>query len=355
MCIRDRTWSIPLVIRHDDGTTPVVLDRQEMVLPGVRRAPLTLSEGANAFVRTEINVETLPDPGALSAAERHAVIDDAWATCVSGALAATDFLAVCQHFARERELNVWQAISTGLHGLDRLVDEETRPAFQQMVRAMAEPVLSTIRIEPDSGDDDRTRELRATLFRLLGTVGGSAEVIARAAESLDHEDPSLAAAALTVVSSTGDDTAFETIRARWKQADDPQSETRHLRALANFPSIDLVDRLLVEIRDGTVRTQDAPYVLARALHNRATDRYVWAFIRDHWDDLDRRFPSNAIPRMLSGITALDQADLVTEVGDFLDRHPIPQAGKQVEQHRERQTINARLRDRESKRFCAALR
>ena len=157
------------------------------------------------------------------------------------------------------------------------------------------------------------------------------------------------------MSSTGDDTAFETIRARWKQADDPQSETRHLRALANFPSIDLVDRLLVEIRDGTVRTQDAPYFLARALHNRATDRYVWAFIRDHWDDLDRRFPSNAIPRMLSGITALDQADLVTEVGDFLDRHPIPQAGKQVEQHRERQTINARLRDRESKRFCAALR
>ena len=91
------------------------------------------------------------------------------------------------------------------------------------------------------------------------------------------------------------------------------------------------------------------------MHNRFVDRYVWAYIRDNWDDLDNRFPSNSIPRMLSGITALDEPDLVDEVADFLADHPTPQAGKQVEQHLERQAINARLRSREHERFSRSLR
>ena len=296
------------------------------------------------------STEGLPDPADLSPSERHSVIDDGWAACVAGSLTAPEFLTLCRHFAGENDLNVWQALSTGLHGLDRLVDDRTRPALQAAVRELAEPALEAVGFEPGAGDDDRTRELRATLVRVLGTVGGSHSVIAAAAESLDNADASLAAAALTVVSHNGGEQEFDDIRARWQGADDPQGEVRNLRALANLPSVELVDRLLGDIGDGSVRTQDAPYVLARAMHNRFVDRYVWAYVRDNWDDLDSRFPSNSIPRMLSGITALDEPDLVEDVASFLADHPIPQAGKQVEQHLERQAINARLRAREAARL-----
>ena len=346
----DRIWSIPLVIRHRGGTTSVLLDQRSMLLTGITGAPLTVSEGASGFLRTAIATDALPDPADLSASERHSVIDDGWAACVAGSLTAAEFLTLCRHFAGEDDLNVWQALSTGLHGLDRLVDDRTRPALQAAVCELAEPALAAVGFEPASGDEDRTRELRATLVRVLGTVGGSHSVIASAAESLDHADASLAAAALTVVSHNGGEAEFDDIRARWQGADDPQSEVRNLRALANLPSVELVDRLLGDIGDGSVRTQDAPYVLARAMHNRFVDRYVWAYVRDNWDDLDNRFPSNSIPRMLSGITALDEPDLVDDVASFLADHPIPQAGKQVEQHLERQAINARLRARESERF-----
>jgi aminopeptidase N len=223
------------------------------------------------------------------------------------------------------------------------------------VRELAEPILAAVGSEPGVDDDDRTRELRATLVRVLGTVGGSHTVIASAAEALDHDDASLAAAALTVMSHNGGEDEYDTVHDRWQSADDPQGEIRNLRALANFPSVELVDQLLTEISHGSVRTQDAPYVLARAMHNRFVDRYVWAYVRDNWADLDGRFPSNSIPRMLSGITALDEPDLVAEVADFLANHPIPQAGKQVEQHLERQAINARLRGREHERFSRSLR
>jgi len=351
----DRTWAIPLVIRHSGGTTSVLMDQPSMLLTGITDAPLTVSEGANGFLRTAIAIDALPDPANLSPAERHSVVDDAWAACVAGSLTAAEFLRLCRHFAGEDDLNVWQAISTGLHGLDRLVDDDTRPTFQAAVRELAEPILARIGPEPATDDSDRTRELRATLVRVLGTVGGSPTVIAAAAEALDHNDASLAAAALAVVSHNGGEDDYDIVHDRWRSADDPQSEVRNLRALAHFPSVELVDRLLTEIGDGSVRTQDAPYVLARAMHNRFVDRYVWAYVRDNWADLDSRFPSNSIPRMLSGITALDQPDLVNEVADFLADHPIPQAGKQVEQHLERQAINARLRDREHEQFNRSLR
>ncbi len=351
----DRTWTIPLVIRHSGGTTSVLMDQRSMLLTGITGAPLTVSEGASGFLRTAITIDALPDPDQLSPAERHSVVDDAWAACVAGALTAAEFLSLCRHFAGEDDLNVWQAISTGLHGLDRLVDDDTRPTLQAAVRELAEPILAAVGSEPGVDDDDRTRELRATLVRVLGTVGGSHTVIASAAEALDHDDASLAAAALTVMSHNGGEDEYDTVHDRWQSADDPQGEIRNLRALANFPSVELVDQLLTEISHGSVRTQDAPYVLARAMHNRFVDRYVWAYVRDNWADLDGRFPSNSIPRMLSGITALDEPDLVAEVADFLANHPIPQAGKQVEQHLERQAINARLRGREHERFSRSLR
>ncbi|NDH23803.1 MAG: hypothetical protein EBY49_07610, partial [Actinobacteria bacterium] len=129
---------------------------------------------------------------------------------------------------------------------------------------------------------------------------------------------------------------------------------RNQRALAGFRSVELIERLLADITDGTVRTQDAPYLIARALGGRTVARRVWDFVATNWNDLDERFPSNSIPRMLSGITALDEPDLVDAVASFLTEHPIPQAGKQVDQHLERQRINAAFRVRESERFAASL-
>ncbi len=103
-----------------------------------------------------------------------------------------------------------------------------------------------------------------------------------------------------------------------------------------------------------MRTQDAPYLIARALGGRTVARRVWDFVTTNWADLDERFPSNSIPRMLSGVTALDEPDLVEAVASFLDDHPIPQAGKQVDQHLERQRINAAFRAREAERLTASL-
>ena len=355
----DRTWSVPLVIRHDGETTSALLTEGSMLLTGITGTPTTVNAGAAGFFRTAIDEAILADleasgPGDRTPTERHGLVDDAWALTVAGSLSAADFLRLARALTGEDDLNVWQALATGLHGLDRLVEGAAADVLASIIRELAGPTLASIGFEPGADDDDRTLELRATLVRLLGTAGNDAEVIAAAQGAVNHPDASLGAAALTVVAHHGGQAEYDTIRAAWLDATDPVTEIRNQRALAGFRSVELVEQLLGDIADGTVRTQDAPYLIARALGGRTVARRVWDFVTTNWDDLDERFPSNSIPRMLSGVTALDEPDLVEAVASFLDDHPIPQAGKQVDQHLERQRINAAFRAREAERLTASL-
>ena len=205
--------------------------------------------------------------------------------------------------------------------------------------------LDRIGLQPDDSDDDRVRELRATLVVLLGTVADDPEIIAASPQLRHHRDATLATAALTVVAHHGTRSDFDEIRAASKRAADPQTEQRNLRALADFRDTTLMDELLEAIVTGEIRTQDGPYLIRRALINQHVGGHVWAFVASHWDRLADSFPSNSVARMLEGIVMLDTTEQVAAVADFLASHPVPQGAKQVAQHLERQRINAAFRTR----------
>ena len=112
----DRTWSVPLVIRHDGETTSALLTEGSMLLTGITGTPTTVNAGAAGFFRTAIDEAILADleasgPGDRTPTERHGLVDDAWALTVAGSLSAADFLRLAQALAGEDDLNVWQALS----------------------------------------------------------------------------------------------------------------------------------------------------------------------------------------------------------------------------------------------------
>lgn len=347
----DRSWRVPVGVRVGrNGTVDdhrLLLDADPVLLTAPGELVSANADGAG-FYRTRTQ---LIGPGARTADERHGLVDDAWAMTVAGELTAAEWLALAESMADETDLTVWQALSAGLTHLVELVEGAPRGRLQERIRALAAPALARIGADPAPDDDDRTRELRATLFRLLGAVAEDPDTLAAARDRLDHDDPTLAAAALAVVART-DAESEATIRDAWQSADDPQTEQRNLRALADLPMERL--SILDDILASDVRTQDGPYVLRRALTNPHAGSTVWAFIAEQWTTLNERFPSNSIARMLEGVTALDTAEMVETVAAFLATHPVPQGEKQVEQHLERQRINAALRDRESDRFSATL-
>ena len=135
----------------------------------------------------------------------------------------------------------------------------------------------------------------------------------------------------------------------------PQEELRFLSALADFDDDDLVREVLRMSISDRVRTQNAPYLIRRALTNRDRGSLAWFFVQDEWDTINERFPSNSIARMLEGIRSLSRPEIAPEVFVFFETHEVPQGDKILAQHLERLEVNVALRAREAERLAHHLR
>ncbi len=357
----ERRWNIPLRIRASADKTSsarsVLLDTASIQLTGPDHDIVTANADGSGFYRVELDpvmLERICAGGGedLNAPERHALVDDAWALTLAGRLDAASYLALAESFASDPDLTVWQALSVGFAGLTHFIDTPTESALRTRIAEVVRPAADTLGTQPPKGDSDRTRELRATLIRLMGTVGNDSATIAECRRLIDHPDPTIAAAALFVVAHHGDNDDFRRIRDAWQNADDPQSEQRNLRSLADFPDARLVGSILADTINGGVRSQDGPYLIRRALINRHAGLATWAFVEHNWGAINETFPSNSISRMLEGIVALDTPDDARRVAEFLAAHPVPQGEKPIAQHLESQQINVAARQRETERFSA---
>ena len=356
-----RTWAVPLRIRTSDGETRFLLDGPRGVVPGVSGPVATINAGGTGFYRSESDAGAraavaTDGPGPRSAEERHGLIDDAWAMTLSGAVTAPEMVELMAGgFAAERDLNVWQAMAAAWAGLRRIVDGPAAAAgLGRIITASSDEAMAAVGWDARPGDDDRTRELRAVLVRLRGATADDPAAVDACRSRLDDPDPSMAAAALTVTAHHGGADDFARIRDRFARAADPQSEQRHLMALADFGHPELVTGILGGALDGEVRAQDGPYLIRRALANRRVGTAAWDFTAANWDELARIFPSNSLARMLEGIVGLDRPEQAERVRSFLADHPVHQGAKQIAQHLERLKINVAFRHREADRLSTAI-
>ncbi len=357
----ERRWSIPLRIRTSgkeaSSTRSVLLEAASVQLTGLDHDVVTVNADGVGFYRVELApalLERICTGGGkgLSAPERHSLVDDAWALTLAGRIDAATYAGVAESFVSDPDLTVWQALSVGFAGLTRFVDASTEPTLRARIAEMVRPAAAALGTQPAEDDSDRTRELRATLIRLMGTIGDESDTISECRRLLDHPDPTIAAAALFVVAHHGDADDYRRIRRAWRNAGDPQSEQRNLRSLADFPDAGLVGSILTDTINGRVRSQDGPYLIRRALTNRYAGSATWTFVEHNWDAINETFPSNSISRMLEGIVALDTPGEARRVAGFLADHPVPQGERQIAQHLETQRINVAARQRETERFSA---
>ena len=93
--------------------------------------------------------------------------------------------------------------------------------------------------------------------------------------------------------------------------------------------------------DGEVRTQNAPYLMNSLLLNTSGRYEAWDFIRSHWEEMTRKYPDNALPRMCEGVVSL--LDREDEVKKFFQEHRVRLGGKIIDQHLERLAIAVNFR------------
>ncbi len=361
-------WPVPALVAGG-GSAPrrVLLDQDgvDLDLPngagtggGADDPPVVVNAGGHGFYRVRYSVDLLArlrrSLASLAPVERALLVDDTWASVLAGDTPASGFLDLAGGFSSESDHTVWATLAGALGAIDHLLDGEARTHFARWLRGLAGPALDRLGWQPEPGEDERTRQTRGLVITLAGTLGDDHEVVARArklhADYLARPasvDPDVAAAALAVVAAHGSAGDYDQVWERSRTSASPQEATRYLYALARFPDDHLARRTLASTLTDDVRSQNAPFVVGRLLANRDAGATAWAFVEDSWDAMLRRFPDNAIPTMLGGVTALSTPALADRVDAFLAEHPVPQGARTIEQHRERLRVNVALRAREA--------
>ncbi len=347
-----KTWAIPLIIKQglSDETYEqrLLLNQQQVTVTNCSLEDV-LTVNAAGFYRVRPSSATIAAAiaGKLGASERHNVVDDAWALTLSGDFLLGEFLELSFGFIDEADATVWSALAHAFNHTNRVVRDIDRhnALFVDGVSDLAHRAVDRIGMLPGDQEDNRTRELRATLVTLLGTVVCDQEMVSRAAQLSSHQDATLASAALSVIAHHGHREEFQAISETARLALDPQTKQRNQNVLADFQHEELIDELLADVINGAIRSQDGPYLIRRALANQSVGWRVWQFVTANWDDLLQLFPHNSVARMLEGIIWLDRVDQANEVSSFLAQHPVPQGERPIKQHLERQQIHTNFRTR----------
>ncbi|MEY2476855.1 MAG: tricorn protease interacting factor [Actinomycetota bacterium] len=317
---------------------------------------VVVNDGGSGFYRVQYPPDMarrlVAEPDRLAPLERFNLVSDAWAAVLAGHSPLADFVDLIGHFSAERDPDVWSAILGPLQLVDRFAAPAVKDGLSRFVRDLVRPGFDELGWQPADDEPGRVGSLRGTFVATLGTIGADPEVRAKAAEvhAAYLRDRSavpgdLAAPILAVAARNGGEEEYSTFLNRMRNPETPQEEIRYLLALAEVPHPALLRRTL-EMALTEVRTQNAPFVIATSLTNRAAGADAWQFVEAHWDDLRRRFPSKLIPRMLEGITALIDPVLATTIHRFLDAHPVPGGDLLINQSRERLDVNVAFRERE---------
>ncbi len=362
----DARWAIPVAVRQGDSVDRLLLDGDEVRVAATGDAAI-VNAGGHGFFRVSYSddLRALLTTGIVSSMttlERYNLVDDAWNAVVAGELEPLEYLELVERFGDERNYNVWQRIATGLRTLRRLIgeDDEAVAGFRSRVAAVVAPALAELG-DPADGETDLVAKLRGLLLGLLAIQAGDTGAVDRAralygqwttdATSVDAE---LAAAATGIVAATGDAGDYERMLDQVRNGATPQVQLRHLYLLAEFDDADLIARTCEYAMSDEVRSQNAPFLLRGCIGNRRHGPQGWAFVRQHWDEINERFPRNTISRMVESVNLLDQPEQVADVQGFFAEHPVEQAAKTMEQILERQRVNAALRARGASGFVDAL-
>ncbi len=345
-------WSVPLQLRHDDDSVSLVeLDGQSVELAETSDHFESFNHAGFGFYRVKLPGERLAALGKsgvdhLESVERFGLVDDAWSLTLANETSIADFLALLNGYRDELDISVWQRIIGGLGFINHVAADADRPALGAFVNELIAPPRSRLGDAPEGPESDRMAQLRGALFSATGTLTaeGSPErtaAIERARSILadPNPDPELRSGAVKIIAANGTADDFATFRSGFENAADPQAEIRNLYALPGFPGKEQVREVTTMALDGTIRTQNAPFVLAQAMMNRSHGSLAWTEVRESWDKVNELFPANTIVRMLTGIRWLTSPDVSGEVTSFFAGKDLPQGQKQLDQHLERLAVN----------------
>ena len=290
---------------------------------------------------------------ALPATDRLGLQNDAYALMKAGYAPATQFLSMAEAYQNEDNATVWGDLSMNLRGLDLLLSDETYlPEYHAFAEKLYRNIAESVGWDAKESEGNLAALLRSTVLSQSGTFGNMNVVeTAKTKFATYIEDPrslhpDLRGLVYGLVAQYGDASTYETLWDMERKADLHEEKIRLLGALSRLPSRDLLEDLLKQSMTNAVRSQDTVLVIGAVAGNQNGRDLCWDFIRENWEELDRRYGRGgfAIMRLVSitgGFTTLDR---YSEVENFFASNPAPSATRTIQQCLERIKLNAALLD-----------
>ena len=281
---------------------------------------------AEVYAKIVANVET-----GLTPEERILLLGDEWAQVRANKAPVGDYLNLA---AAVRNGTSGTVISTALNivvAIDSRIaaTPEEKEALAAWVRKNFKPALDRLG-PPSASDTPETKELRATLFGSLGTIGKDPEVIAQAKEMAakyltdqSSVDSTLAQSAMEIAAMNGDAAFFDQLQKVAETSTNPELQEGALQLLAVFKDPALAKRSLDYAVSGKVRNQDSVIELLIALRGANTRDLAWQYIQQNWSKVQAQVTTSMGAALVSGTGGFCSAEKRDEVMNFFETHKVP--------------------------------
>lgn len=299
---------------------------------------------------------------ALPSSDRLGIQNDAFALARAGHISATQFLEIAEAYANETDASVASDLASNIASLDNLIgDEAFYSSFQAYARGIFKPIGDRIGWDKKDGEGHLDALLRSTVLMQLGSYDDEdtlREAKSRFASYINDPTsvhPDIRGTTLVLTAKNGDRSTYDTIWDLYKNGTLQEEQVRFLISLANFENTDLLAETLNKSLSD-VRAHETVSVISFAAGNPIGREMTWQFVKDNWEELDRRYGDGgfAFMRLVAITSGFTTEEMREDVERFFSNHPAPGAERSVRQSLERIGTNiawlSRNRDELAKWF-----
>jgi len=325
-----------------------------------------LNAGGNGYYRAAYSSEAIAalagQMAKLTPVERLALLSNEWALVHSGAHPVGSFLDAAGGLRNERNAMILRDLGQNLRYLtEYVVTDHDRVAYQQWVRSLLRPAMMELGWTAKSGDSAEQRELRASLFYMLGYDGRDGEALQQAKKLADDylRDPTSVDATLLgpvfrLAAQQGNAAFYDELRRRLGDAKSPEAYYRYQMALTGFGNPQLLQRTLDFALSGEVRGQDTPMLLTGVMYNPAGRELGWQFVRTHWAEIEGKISTFSGAYLVQATASFCSAESAQQVREFFTKNPVKGAERQLRQSLERIDNCAATRQRQQPELASWL-
>jgi len=332
----EQTWNAPVCFKSSETQGTCELFAQAQGSLKTPAAPfLFANAGGKGYYRTSYPADVYDKivanvESGLTPDERIILLGDEWAKVRADKAAVGDYLNLAAAVKDDQSDRV---IATALTDVGSIYSRiaataDEREALSLWVRKTFKPALDRLGA-PSPSDSPDKRELRATLFGALGTIGKDPDVIAQARELAKQYvadqgsvDATLGQSAVAIAAINGDAAFFDQLQKTAETSANPEVQEGALRMLAEFKDTALEKRSLDYTVSGKVRNQDAAIQLLIMLRGTDTQDMAWQYIQQNWDKVKAQLTTSMGGYLVGGTSAFCSTERLNEVTSFFAAHPV---------------------------------